>query len=88
MTIYSGLLVTLLLLLLGGCSPGQIAGNKNGLGEYVWTGGCREVTANPSRDGSYAIGPLGDLWLDRRFFFKQKNLDGSVSTVNGKPCRG
>ena len=87
MTIYSGLLVTLLLLLLGACSPGQISGNTNGLGEYVWTG-CHVVTATP-RKGSHAFYPLGDLWLGDQFYFKQVSLDGTVApVVTGKPCRG
>ena len=81
----SGLLVTLLLLLLGACSPGQIAGNKNGLGEYVWVG-CHVVTATPHQ-GAYAIDPLGDLWLGDNLYFKQVSLDGTVGPVaTGKPC--
>jgi len=86
MTIYSGLLVTLLLLLLGACSPGQIAGNKNGLGEYVWVG-CHVVTATP-RKGSYAIEPRGDLAVGAKFYFKQVSLDGTTvaPVVTGRPC--
>ena len=81
----SGLLVTLLLLLLGACSPGQISGNTNGLGEYVWTG-CHVVTATP-RKGSHAFYPLGDLSVGDKFYFKQVGLDGTVGPVTtGKPC--
>jgi hypothetical protein len=81
----SGLLVTLLLLLLGACSPGQIAGNKNGVGEYVWTG-CHVVTDTP-RKGAHVIHPFGDLGLGDKFYFKQVSLDGtSGEVVTGKRC--
>ena len=81
----SGLLVTLLMLLLGACSPGHIAANKNGIAEYTWTG-CHVVTATPHK-GSYAIEPLGDLGAGDKFYFKQVSLDGMVApVVTGKPC--
>lgn len=82
----SGLLVTLLMLLLGACSLGQIAGNKNGVGEYVWTG-CHVVVATPPK-GSHAFYPLGDLSVGDKFYFKQVGLDGTVGPVTtGKPCQ-
>lgn len=72
--------------LLGACTPGHIAANKNGKAEYVWVG-CHIVTENPSSDGSYVIGPFGDLPVGERFYFKQVGNDGKVSPVtNGKPC--
>ena len=81
----SGLLVTLLMLLLGACSPGHIAANKNGIAEYTWTG-CHVVTATPHK-GSYAIEPLSDLGVGDKFYFKQASLDGVVApVVTGKPC--
>ena len=86
MTIYSGLLVTLLMLLLGACSPGQIAGNRNGTDEYVFVG-CHTVTATPHK-GSYAIEPRGDLAVGAKFYFKQVSLDGTTvaPVVTGRAC--
>ena len=83
----SGLLVTLLMLLLAGCSPGHVAANKQGIAEYVWTG-CHVVTDTP-RKGSHAIHPLGDLKVGGKFFFNQVSLDGTVGPVTtGRPCSG
>jgi len=80
------LVVVSTLALLTACSPGHIAANKNGKAEYVWVG-CHVVTENPSSDGSYVIGPLGDLPVGEKFYFKQVNDDSTVSPVlNGKPC--
>ena len=82
---YAGLLITLLMILLGACSPGHIAANKNGIAEYAWAG-CHVVTETP-RNGAYAIEPLGDLAAGDKLFFKQVSLDGTVSpVVTGKPC--
>ena len=51
-------LVVVSALLLGACSPGQVALN-NGKAEYVWIG-CHVVTENP-KNGEYSVGPAGDL---------------------------
>jgi hypothetical protein len=82
---YAGLLITLLMLLLGACSPGHVAANKQGIAEYAWTG-CHVVTATP-REGAYAIEPLGDLGAGDKFYFKQVSLDGTVAPVTtGRVC--
>jgi hypothetical protein len=80
------LVVVSTLALLTACSPGHIAANKNGKAEYVWVG-CHIVTENPSSDGSYVIGPLGDLPVGEKFFYKQIDNNGKVGPVTtGKPC--
>jgi len=78
-------LVVVSALLLGACSPGQVALN-NGKAEYVWIG-CHVVTENP-KNGEYSVGPAGDLKVGDTFYFKQVGSDGTVSkVVTGKPCR-
>ena len=80
------LVVVSALALIAACSPGHIAANKNGKAEWAWIG-CHVVTENPSSNGSYAIGPLGDLPVGAKFFFKQVGNDGKVKPVTtGKPC--
>ena len=81
----SGLLITLLMLLLSGCSLGHTAANKQGVAEYVWVG-CHVVTETPSK-GAHVIYPLGDLGVGDKFYFKQVGIDGTVApVVTGKPC--
>lgn len=73
--------------LVAACSPGHIAANKNGRAEYVWVG-CHKVTQSPSKDGSYAISPVGDLVAGNKIFFKQVSKDGTVGKVTtGQPCK-
>tara|TARA_B100001093_G_scaffold462848_1_gene478429 strand:- start:134 stop:394 length:261 start_codon:yes stop_codon:yes gene_type:complete len=79
-----------LVVLLGACSPGWEAANKNsshdlGGTAYEWVG-CHVVTENP-KNGAYAIGPLVDLKRGTYFYFKQAGSDGKVKeVVTGKPC--
>jgi|TARA_R110001592_G_scaffold138047_5_gene356502 hypothetical protein len=77
------------LAVLGACSPGHIAANKNGKAEYVWVG-CHNVTQNPSTSGAYAISPdpLQDLAIGDKLYFKQVGNDGTVGPVEtGEPCK-
>ena len=90
------------LLATAACSPGQIAANKNGVGEYVWVG-CHLITEMP-KEGSYAFSPLGDLEVGDNFYFKQVSNHDTVGPVpapypdngtlgslgpvtTGKPCK-
>lgn len=81
----SGLLVTLLLLLLGACSPGHVAAGKNGVDVWKFVG-CHTIQQAPI-DNVHVIHPGGDR-KSGRFYFKQASLDLSVAPVTtGRACR-
>ena len=62
-------------------------GNNNP--EYVWIG-CHEVVNNDTRQANNPFGPFGVPIevVGNRIFYKQVNLDGSVSEViSAVPCK-
>jgi hypothetical protein len=89
--VFGAIMKTILLssvLLLSACSPGWQVANKHTPVEgtsYAWVG-CHTVTMSPYM-GAYAIGPGGDLPVGSKFYFKQRNPDGTVGeVVTGVPC--
>jgi hypothetical protein len=83
----SGLLLTLLALLLGACSPGHVAAGKNGVGVWQFVG-CHAIEQAPPRQGVHVIHPFGDMQSGRFYFKQATNLDGRIGpVVNGRPCQ-
>ena len=80
------------LLGLAGCSPGQIHANHNG-GGYVYVG-CHVIHTTPQDcypapdKCAYAFGPLGDLEVGQKIYFKQVDAYGEVGMVmTARPCK-
>ena len=73
------ILIGLTLLFLAGCSPGQIHANHNGGGYECY----------PAPDKcAYAFGPLGDLKVGQKLYFKQVDAYGKVGQViTARPCK-
>ena len=86
------LISSIALLGLAGCSPGQIHANHNG-GGYVYVG-CHVIHTTPQDcypapdKCAYAFGPLGDLKVGQKLYFKQVDAYGKVGQViTARPCK-
>ena len=78
--------------LMSACSPGQIHANHNG-GGYVYVG-CHVIHTTPQDcypapdKCAYAFGPLGDLEVGQKIYFKQVDAYGEVGMVmTARPCK-
>ena len=78
--------------LMSACSPGQIHANHNG-GGYVYVG-CHVIHTTPQDcypapdKCAYAFGPLGDLKVGQKLYFKQVDAYGKVGQViTARPCK-
>lgn len=83
----AGLLITLLMLLLGACSPGHQSAARHGVGIWQYVG-CHIIEQTPSDVGAHVIHPFGDM-KSGRFYFKQATSlvdDKNVTVTTGKPC--